>query len=71
MSAINPHLLAPLELGFTALRNRVVMGSMNTSLKEQRDFQDDLVVAGMKLHLIGGDDKASEVDALHTMGQGV
>ncbi len=25
-----PHLLAPLDLGFTRLRNRVVMGSMHT-----------------------------------------
>ncbi|SMG01636.1 NADPH-dependent 2,4-dienoyl-CoA reductase [Burkholderia singularis] len=29
-----PHLLAPLELGFTSLRNRVVMGSMHVGLEE-------------------------------------
>ena len=29
-----PHLLAPLELGFTTLKNRVVMGSMHTGLEE-------------------------------------
>ncbi len=29
-----PHLLAPLDLGFTTLRNRVVMGSMHTGLEE-------------------------------------
>ncbi|MDH5492509.1 MAG: NADPH-dependent 2,4-dienoyl-CoA reductase, partial [Myxococcales bacterium] len=30
-----PHLLAPLELGFTTLRNRVLMGSMHTGLEER------------------------------------
>jgi len=29
-----PHLLAPLDLGFTILRNRVIMGSMHTGLEE-------------------------------------
>ncbi|HEX5658633.1 MAG TPA: NADPH-dependent 2,4-dienoyl-CoA reductase [Polyangiales bacterium] len=34
-----PHLLAPLDLGFTTLRNRVVMGSMHTGLEDKkRDF---------------------------------
>jgi 2,4-dienoyl-CoA reductase (NADPH2) len=32
-----PHLLAPLDLGFTTLRNRVLMGSMHTNLEEARD----------------------------------
>lgn len=32
-----PHLLAPLDLGFTQLRNRVLMGSMHTGLEESRD----------------------------------
>ena len=30
-----PHLLAPLDLGFTTLRNRSLMGSMHTGLEEQ------------------------------------
>ncbi len=30
-----PHLLAPLDLGFTQLRNRVLMGSMHTGLEER------------------------------------
>jgi 2,4-dienoyl-CoA reductase (NADPH2) len=30
-----PHLLAPLDLGFTTLRNRVVMGSMHTGLEDR------------------------------------
>ena len=34
-----PHLFAPLDLGFTALRNRVLMGSMHTGLEDHaRDF---------------------------------
>jgi 2,4-dienoyl-CoA reductase (NADPH2) len=30
-----PHLLAPLDLGFTSLKNRVVMGSMHTGLEDR------------------------------------
>src|SRR3546814_2812837 len=34
-----PHLFAPLDLGFTTLRNRVLMGSMHTGLEDhRRDF---------------------------------
>ncbi len=33
-----PHLLAPLDLGFTRLKNRVLMGSMHTGLEEGRDL---------------------------------
>jgi 2,4-dienoyl-CoA reductase (NADPH2) len=32
-----PHLLAPLDLGFVTLRNRVIMGSMHTGLEEAPD----------------------------------
>ncbi|HIF9402567.1 TPA: FAD-dependent oxidoreductase [Photobacterium damselae] len=32
-----PHLLAPLDLGFTVLKNRVLMGSMHTGLEEAHD----------------------------------
>lgn len=31
-----PHLLSPLSLGFTTLKNRVLMGSMHTGLEEAR-----------------------------------
>ncbi|HBC54250.1 MAG TPA: hypothetical protein DCZ06_08305, partial [Alphaproteobacteria bacterium] len=31
------HLLEPLDLGFTTLRNRVLMGSMHTGLEEMPD----------------------------------
>lgn len=32
-----PSLFAPLDLGFTTLRNRVLMGSMHTGLEEHPD----------------------------------
>ncbi len=39
MTAPYPHLLAPLDLGFTTLKNRVLMGSMHTGLEDKvRDF---------------------------------
>jgi 2,4-dienoyl-CoA reductase (NADPH2) len=33
-----PHLLQPLDLGFTTLRNRTLMGSMHTGLEERGDW---------------------------------
>jgi 2,4-dienoyl-CoA reductase (NADPH2) len=37
--ATYPHLLEPLDLGFTTLRNRVIMGSMHTGLEDHaKDF---------------------------------
>lgn len=33
-----PYLLAPLDLGFTTLKNRVLMGSMHTGLEERGDW---------------------------------
>ncbi|WP_339411996.1 NADPH-dependent 2,4-dienoyl-CoA reductase [Pseudomonas sp. EA_35y_Pfl2_R5] len=35
MTAQYPHLLAPLDLGFTTLKNRTLMGSMHTGLEEK------------------------------------
>ncbi|HLT03777.1 MAG TPA: NADPH-dependent 2,4-dienoyl-CoA reductase [Pseudomonas sp.] len=35
MTSRYPHLLAPLDLGFTTLRNRTLMGSMHTGLEEK------------------------------------
>ena len=37
MSAHYPHLMTPLDLGFTTLKNRVLMGSMHTGLEDIRD----------------------------------
>ena len=34
-----PHLLQPLDLGFTTLKNRVLMGSMHTGLEDGRDLR--------------------------------
>jgi 2,4-dienoyl-CoA reductase (NADPH2) len=36
--SLYPHLLAPLDLGFTQLKNRVLMGSMHTGLEDGRDL---------------------------------
>ena len=38
MTSPYPHLLAPLDLGFTTLKNRVLMGSMHTGLEDGRDL---------------------------------
>jgi 2,4-dienoyl-CoA reductase (NADPH2) len=36
MTSPYPHLLQPLDLGFTTLRNRVLMGSMHTGLEDRK-----------------------------------
>ena len=38
MSSLYPNLLTPLDLGFTTLKNRVLMGSMHTNLEETKDW---------------------------------
>lgn len=37
--SLYPRLLAPLDLGFTQLKNRVLMGSMHTGLEDGRDLR--------------------------------
>ena len=37
MQQLYPHLFAPLDLGFTTLKNRALMGSMHTGLEEHKD----------------------------------
>jgi len=55
-----PHLLAPLDLGFTMLKNRVLMGSMHTGLEETKDwnrvatFYGDRAAGGVALMVTGG-----------------
>ncbi|NVO22032.1 NADPH-dependent 2,4-dienoyl-CoA reductase [Donghicola mangrovi] len=55
-----PHLLAPLDLGFTTLKNRVLMGSMHTGLEETRDwnrvatFYEERAKGGVGLIVTGG-----------------
>ena len=56
-----PHLLAPLDLGFVTLRNRVLMGSMHTGLEEAHDgfaklaaFYERRARGGVGLIVTGG-----------------
>lgn len=56
-----PHLLSPLDLGFTTLRNRVVMGSMHTGLEDRARDIDRLAAyfaerarGGVGLIITGG-----------------
>ena len=56
-----PHLLAPLDLGFTTLPNRVLMGSMHTGLEEASDgfarmaaFYAERARGGVGLMVTGG-----------------
>jgi 2,4-dienoyl-CoA reductase (NADPH2) len=56
-----PHLAEPLDLGFTTLRNRVVMGSMHTGLEDRaRDFPKlaayfaERAAGGVALAVTGG-----------------
>jgi 2,4-dienoyl-CoA reductase (NADPH2) len=44
MHTAYPHLLAPLDLGFTTLPNRVLMGSMHTGLEDGRRHFEALTV---------------------------
>ena len=48
-----PHLLEPLDLGFTQLRNRVMMGSMHTGL-EDRFYHYDKLAAYFRERARGG-----------------
>ena len=43
-TATFPHLLAPLDLGHTTLKNRVLMGSMHTGLEEAKNGFERLAV---------------------------
>lgn len=55
-----PHLLAPLDLGFVTLPNRVLMGSMHTGLEETGDwgrvaaFYTERAAGGVGLMVTGG-----------------
>ncbi|TDK43938.1 NADPH-dependent 2,4-dienoyl-CoA reductase [Antarcticimicrobium luteum] len=55
-----PNLLAPLDLGFTTLKNRVLMGSMHTGLEETGDwnrvaeFYAERARGGVGLMVTGG-----------------
>ena len=56
-----PHLLEPLDLGFTKLRNRALMGSMHTGLEEAKNgferlaaFYSERARGGVALIVTGG-----------------
>ena len=60
MHSLYPHMLAPLDLGFTTLKNRVMMGSMHTNLEETKDwsrvaeFYAERARGGVGLMVTGG-----------------
>ncbi len=61
MATPYPHLLAPLDLGFVTLKNRVLMGSMHTGLEEAPDgysrmaaFYAERARGGVGLIVTGG-----------------
>lgn len=61
MNTPYPHLFAPLDLGFTQLKNRSLMGSMHTNLEEQTQGFEKLAVfyaerakGGIGLMVTGG-----------------
>ena len=56
-----PNLLEPLDLGFTQIRNRVLMGSMHTGLEEHKEglgklaaFYAERAKGGVGLIVTGG-----------------
>ncbi len=56
-----PNLLKPLDLGFTTLKNRVLMGSMHTGLEEEKNgfsklasFYEERAKGGVGLMVTGG-----------------
>ncbi len=60
MTAFN-HMLAPLDLGFTTLRNRIVMGSMHTGLEDRfwdygklAAYFEERAAGGTALMITGG-----------------
>lgn len=61
MSKKYPHLFKPLDLGFTTLKNRFLMGSMHTGLEEQKDGYEKMAAyygerakGGVALIVTGG-----------------
>jgi len=61
MSELYPNMLSPLDLGFTTLKNRVIMGSMHTGLEEapdgltrMADFFAERARGGVALIVTGG-----------------
>jgi len=60
-TTLYPHLFEPLDLGFTSLKNRIMMGSMHTGLEEIQDgyhkmaaFYQARALGGVGLIVTGG-----------------
>ncbi len=69
--AMYPHLLQPLDLGFTQLRNRVLMGSMHTGLEEHKEglhklaaFYEERAKGGVGLIVTGDSPRTYGVDCI-------
>ena len=65
-----PHMLEPLDLGFTTLKNRVLMGSMHTGLEEAPNgharmaaFFAERARGGVGLIVTGGDEPEGFAEA--------
>jgi 2,4-dienoyl-CoA reductase (NADPH2) len=76
MKSPYPHLLAPLDLGFTTLKNRVLMGSMHTGLEDMPDGYDAMAAfyaarakGGVGLIVTGG--FAPNSDSMIVAGDGL
>ncbi len=76
MSSPYPHLLAPLDLGFTTLKNRVLMGSMHTGLEDIPNGYDAMAAfyaarakGGVGLIVTGG--FAPNTDSMIMPGDGL
>ncbi|MEJ7634850.1 NADPH-dependent 2,4-dienoyl-CoA reductase [Aeromicrobium sp.] len=61
VNAVYPHLLEPLDLGHTTLRNRVIMGSMHTGMEDRAKHLPELAAyfgerakGGVALSVTGG-----------------
>ncbi|MGA9102200.1 MAG: NADPH-dependent 2,4-dienoyl-CoA reductase, partial [Aeromicrobium sp.] len=61
MNSPYPHLLSPLDLGHTSLRNRVIMGSMHTGMEDRAKHLPELAAyfaerakGGVALSVTGG-----------------
>ena len=62
------HLLEPLDLGFTTLANRVVMGSMHTGL-EEAEGGFERMAAFYAARARGGAAEAVELDAQRAIAE--
>ncbi len=69
-----PHVFAPLDLGFTRLKNRILMGSMHTGLEEAPDgfprmaeYFAERARGGVGMIITGGFPRASAAFALRRL----